>query len=59
MYAELDGSAGEKITIASPRVAIADLGRSDRSGLMVSDITLELIAASVSTGDDEVQIAMI
>ena len=59
LYAELSGAAGEKITIASPRVVNADVGKSDRSGLQVADLTLELIAATVSAGDDELQIGMI
>ena len=59
LYAELPGAAGEKITIASPRCLYSDVGRSDRSGLKVADVVLELVAATVSGGDDELQIAML
>lgn len=59
LYAELPGAAGEKITIASPRCLYSDVGRSDRSGLKIADVVLELVAATVSGGDDELQIGMI
>lgn len=59
LYAELDGAAGQKITIASPRAQYADVGQAEREGILTAPVTLDLISASVSAGDDEVQIGML
>ncbi len=60
LYVELPStSAGQKITVASPRVQYASIGDGERSGIAVANVGFDLLTASVSTGDDELQIGMI
>lgn len=59
-YVELPSdSAGQKITIAAPRIQYSSIGDGDRSGIALAQVGFDLLTASVSTGDDELQIAMI
>lgn len=59
VYAELPSSnAGEKITIAAPRVQYMNLAEGEQDRRAILNIDLELKTAGVSAGDDELQIGM-
>jgi len=59
LYSELPSStAGEKITVAAPRVLYTGVGEGDRNSLRVAQLDLSLVTAGVSAGDDELQIGM-
>lgn len=53
------GSTGERITCAFPKCQYRTVAEGDRSSLAVSQVTMDVLSSDVSTGDDEVQIAMI
>lgn len=60
LYYELPSStAGEKVVVACPRIQYTNIGEGDREGIAVADLDLALISASVDSGDDELQIAVI
>jgi hypothetical protein len=53
------GSTGERITVAMPKCQYRTVAEADRSSLAVSQVTMDVLSSDVSTGDDEVQIAMV
>jgi len=60
IYAELpSANAGEKITIAGPRVQYAGVGQSERDQIAVVSLDFEFKTAGVSAGDDELQIGVL
>jgi len=60
IYAELpSANAGEKITIAGPRVQYAGVSQSDRDQIAVASLDFELKTAGVTAGDDELQIGIL
>lgn len=55
----MGSTAGNKITIASPKCQIDQLGSGDRNGIATGDLTLNLATATVNTGNDEIQIGVL
>jgi len=58
-YAEVGSTAGNKIAIGCPVIEYANVGEGEREGNSVAQLELNAVSTTVSTGDDEVQIAMI
>jgi len=57
--ANVGSTAGNKVTIGAPTIEYDSVGDSDREGISVADLTLNAVSTTPSSGDDEVQIAMI
>ena len=58
-YFELGASAGNRIRVGFQRTEYRGLSHSDREGIATLEAELACISAGVTTGDDEVQIAMV
>jgi hypothetical protein len=54
-----DNAAGERITVAMPLTQYSQISDQDREGLAVAGVDADILSASVTTGDDEVQIGMV
>lgn len=55
----MGSAAGNKVTIASPKCQIDQLGSADRNGIAAGNLTLNLATATVNTGNDELQIGVL
>ena len=55
----MGSTAGNKVTLASPKCQIDSLGSADRNGIAAGDLTLNLATSTVNTGDDELQIGVL
>ena len=60
-YFEIGTNAGtgQRLTVGMPLCQYSQIDDSDREGLAVAGVSMDLLSASVATGDDEIQIAMI
>lgn len=52
-------TAGNVITLGTPKCQVENIGPADRNGIAVGNLTLNLATASVNTGDDEIQIGVL
>ena len=59
IYAEIGATAANIITVAAPVAQYIAVGEGDRTGNAVANLEFALVSTTVSTGDDELQIAMI
>ncbi len=55
---EFGDTAGNIVSLASPKVQIDQIGDGDRNGLAVGNLTLNLVTSTVDAGDDEFQIGI-
>lgn len=56
---EFGSTAGNVVTIASPRVQIDSIAPGDRNGIAIGTITFAMSTSSVDAGDDELQIGIL
>ena len=55
----MGSTAGNKVTVASPKCQIDGLAGGDRNGIATASLTLNLATSTVNTGDDELQIGVL
>lgn len=55
----MGSTAGNKVTLSSPKCQIDGLAGADRNGIAAATLTLNLATSTVNTGDDELQIGVL
>ena len=55
----MGSTAGNKVTVSSPKCQIDGLAGGDRNGIATGTLTLNLATSTVNTGDDELQIGVL
>lgn len=55
----IGSSAGNTVHIGAPKIQYASVGQSDGGGRALAPLEFDLVAASVSTGDNELQIGVL
>lgn len=59
LSAEWGSTAGNVVGIGAPKAQIDAIAPGDRNGLAIGTLTLNLVTATVDTGDDEVQLVYV
>jgi len=58
-YAQVGSVGGQRVSIAAPKMSYAGVQEGDRNGILTALLTFDLLVTSTTTGDDELQIAVV